>query len=107
MFVHDVNSLRSSCKLFGCVSDSRFFFCFYSGVTDDYVDIELSATSEDCQVNAELVNYLASVLQVKRTNIIVEKGLRDQIKLAIVNKNGLTVERVKRLITEAVSTGTK
>ena len=93
--------------MFGCVSDSRFFFCFYSGVTDDYVDIELSATSEDCQVNAELVNYLASVLQVKRTNIIVEKGLRDQIKLAIVNKNGLTVERVKRLITEAVSTGTK
>lgn len=60
--------------------------------------MKVGASAEDGEANVELVKYLASILQLKKTNVIVEKGSRSQIKSVLVNKNGLTIGQVKDLI---------
>ena len=77
-----------------------------SGITDvadDCVGVQIGAPARESQANAELVNYLASVLRVRKTNVIVEKGLRSRLKLVLINKNGLTVDKVRDLIEQESS----
>ena len=67
--------------------------------------MKIGAPAREIEANAELVNYLSTVLQVKKTNIIIEKGLRSQIKSVLVNKNGMTVDRARALIEKEMSKG--
>ena len=63
----------------------------------------MAAPAREGEANAELVTYLASILRLRKTNIIVEKGLRSQIKSVLVNKNGLTIDRVRGLVEQELS----
>jgi uncharacterized protein YggU (UPF0235/DUF167 family) len=63
----------------------------------------VGAPAREGEANAELVTYLASILRLRKTNIIVEKGLRSQIKSVLVNKNGLTIDRVRGLVEQELS----
>ena len=63
----------------------------------------MGAPAREGEANAELVTYLASILRLRKTNIIVEKGLRSQIKSVLVNKNGLTIDRVRGLVEQELS----
>ena len=65
--------------------------------------VQIGAPARESQANAELVNYLASVLRVRKTNVIVEKGLRSRLKLVLINKNGLTLDKVRDLIEQESS----
>ncbi|XP_028399168.1 UPF0235 protein C15orf40-like [Dendronephthya gigantea] len=74
-------------------------------ITEYSIGLQIGAPAREIEANAELVNYLARVLQVRKTNIIVEKGLRSQIKSVLVNKNGMTVDRVRALIEKEMRKG--
>ena len=67
----------------------------------------MGAPAREGEANAELVTYLASILRLRKTNIIVEKGLRSQIKSVLVNKNGLTIDRVRGLVEQELSKGSE
>jgi uncharacterized protein YggU (UPF0235/DUF167 family) len=67
----------------------------------------VGAPAREGEANAELVTYLASILRLRKTNIIVEKGLRSQIKSVLVNKNGLTIDRVRGLVEQELSKGSE
>lgn len=43
------------------------------GITDDSVGIQISAPPMEGEANAELVKYLASVLGVRKSDVIIDR----------------------------------
>ncbi|XP_068169040.1 UPF0235 protein C15orf40 homolog [Antennarius striatus] len=69
-------------------------------VSDDSVGVSIAAPPADGEANAELVRYLAEVLQLKRSHISLDKGSRYRDKLIRVDSS-LSPEEVLRRLRQA------
>ena len=64
--------------------------------------IQIAAPARAGQANYELVQFLASVLQLRKNNISIDKGLRSRIKSVIIVKSGFTPDQVTELLTQNI-----
>jgi uncharacterized protein (TIGR00251 family) len=69
------NPIRSKVKyLVFCVA-------LRSGISDEAVDINISAPPKDGEANEELIDFLSDVLGTKKSNISLSKGSKARHKL--------------------------
>ncbi|RVE72149.1 hypothetical protein OJAV_G00059070 [Oryzias javanicus] len=75
-----------------------------SGITDvsaEAVGVSIAAPPTDGEANAELIRFLAEVLDLKKSQISLSKGSRSRDKLIRVDSS-LSREEVLRRLQEAV-----
>ncbi|XP_075162125.1 UPF0235 protein C15orf40 homolog [Haematobia irritans] len=73
----------------------------HNGVTDissDGVGVQIAAPPSEGEANAELVKYLSKVLQLRKSDVSLDKGSRSRNKIIMVTKNVTTIETVKELL---------
>ncbi|XP_058807454.1 UPF0235 protein C15orf40 homolog [Phymastichus coffea] len=77
----------------------------HNNITDfseEAVGVAISAPPHEGEANAELVKYLASVLNLRKSDVIFDKGSRSRYKKIIVT--GSSLEKVtEKLKSEAAS----
>ncbi|XP_017295347.2 UPF0235 protein C15orf40 homolog [Kryptolebias marmoratus] len=71
-----------------------------TGVSAEKVDVSIAAPPTDGEANAELVRYLAGVLDLKKSHLSLDKGSRSRDKLIRVDSS-LSPEEVLRRLREA------
>ncbi|XP_001604898.2 UPF0235 protein C15orf40 homolog [Nasonia vitripennis] len=70
--------------------------------SEETVGIAISAPPQEGEANAELVKYLASILNVRKSDVTLDRGSRSRQKKVIVT--GSSVEKVtEKLKAEAAS----
>ncbi|XP_013855565.1 UPF0235 protein C15orf40 homolog [Austrofundulus limnaeus] len=71
-----------------------------TGVSADTVDVSIAAPPADGEANAELIRYLAQVLDLKKSHLSLDKGSRSRDKLIRVDSS-LSPEEVLRRLQQA------
>ncbi|XP_070828847.1 UPF0235 protein C15orf40 homolog [Chaetodon trifascialis] len=71
-----------------------------TGVSAEAVGVAIAAPPADGEANAELVRYLAEVLELKKSHIALDKGSRSRDKLLRVDSS-LSPEEVLRRLRQA------
>ncbi|XP_073328591.1 UPF0235 protein C15orf40 homolog isoform X2 [Pagrus major] len=71
-----------------------------TGVSAEAVGVAIAAPPTDGEANAELVRYLAEVLELKKSHISLDKGSRSRDKLIRVDSS-LSPEEVMRRLRQA------
>uniref|UniRef100_A0A3Q0SG25 Uncharacterized protein n=1 Tax=Amphilophus citrinellus TaxID=61819 RepID=A0A3Q0SG25_AMPCI len=72
----------------------------HSGITEvsaESVSVAISAPPTDGEANAELIRYLAEVLDMKKSHVSLDKGSRSRDKLIRVHSSLSPEEVLKRL----------
>lgn len=75
-----------------------------SSITDvgaEAIGIQIGAPPTDGEANAELVKFLAKVLNVRKSDVSLEKGSRSKDKIVFV-VSGSTVEQILQQLKNAV-----
>ena len=68
------------------------------GVLDDALKLKLQAQPIEGKANEALVRYLAKVLSVPRSTVVITHGLTSKHKLIDINVAGLTPASVELLL---------
>uniref|UniRef100_A0A3P8X4A1 Zgc:193812 n=1 Tax=Cynoglossus semilaevis TaxID=244447 RepID=A0A3P8X4A1_CYNSE len=72
----------------------------HSGITDvstEAVGVSIAAPPTDGEANAELIRFLASVLDVKKSQVSLDKGSRSRDKILTVDSSLSPEEVLRRL----------
>ncbi|XP_074651848.1 UPF0235 protein C15orf40 homolog [Tubulanus polymorphus] len=90
---------------FGLISlyDQNCSLLMYVGISEEGVGIQISAPPVDGEANAELVKFLSKLLQIRKSDVSLEKGSRSRVKTVMVTGD-LTAADVKRKLEEAIGT---
>eukprot|EP00062_Callorhinchus_milii_P026813 gi/632989371/ref/XP_007883616.1/ PREDICTED: UPF0235 protein C15orf40 homolog [Callorhinchus milii] len=72
-------------------------------VTHEAVGVAIAAPPSDGEANAELVRFLAQVLEVKKSQVTLDKGCRSREKIVKVS-GSLTLEEVHERLKSAAAT---
>ncbi|XP_059177139.1 UPF0235 protein C15orf40 homolog isoform X2 [Physella acuta] len=66
-----------------------------TGVTEEGVGVQISAPPVEGEANTELVKYISKVLDLRKSDIQLDKGSKSRNKILRVDKtSGLTVQAV-------------
>lgn len=73
-------------------------------ISDEQVEIQIAASPKDGEANAELVRYLATTLDVRRSRIVVERGSKSRLKTITISSDaGISLEDVAAKLKAACS----
>ncbi|XP_021914747.1 UPF0235 protein C15orf40 homolog isoform X2 [Zootermopsis nevadensis] len=78
-----------------------------SNITDigsEAVSVQINAPPVDGEANTELVQYLATVLGLRRSDISLDKGSRSRQKRIVVTHGTLTAEEVMNKLKHELET---
>lgn len=76
-----------------------------SGITDvgeDSIGVQISAPPVDGAANKELIRYLGEVLNLRKSDLSVEKGSKSRDKTVIIFNTSVTLSDVLAKLKEAV-----
>ncbi|XP_038676780.1 UPF0235 protein C15orf40 homolog [Scyliorhinus canicula] len=73
-------------------------------VSEGAVAVAIAAPPTDGEANAELVRYLAKVLGLKKSEVILDKGCRHREKVVKILAS-FTLEEVQEILQSAATTG--
>lgn len=79
-----------------------------NGITDisaDAIGVQIAAPPVDGEANTELVKYLSKVLQLRKSDVSLDRGSKSREKTVLVAKNSINIERAKQLIKIECDTG--
>lgn len=79
-----------------------------NGITDisaDAIGVQIAAPPVDGEANTELVKYLSKVLQLRKSDVSLDRGSKSREKIVLVAKNSIDIERAKQLIKIECDTG--
>ena len=71
-----------------------------AGFRDEVLHIKVTAPPVEGRANTELVELLSDVLQVRRSNVTIERGASGRRKIVAVS--GLTREQIIRVLSDMV-----
>ncbi|EDV26596.1 uncharacterized protein TRIADDRAFT_54758 [Trichoplax adhaerens] len=73
-------------------------------ISSDGIGIQIAAPAREGEANSELIKFLSSILKVKKSSILLDKGSKSRHKTICVNKNAdLTEKQVLELLQETLS----
>lgn len=58
------------------------------GVSDEGVDVNIAAPPKDGEANAELIDFMCGVLEVRKSSLNLEKGGKSRNKLLEISNSG-------------------
>lgn len=74
-------------------------------ILDEAVGIQIAAPPVDGEANAELVKYISKVLQLRKSDVSVDRGSKSREKTILIDKSSaITVAQVVELITKEANT---
>lgn len=79
-----------------------------NGITDistEAIGVQIAAPPLDGEANTELIKYLSKVLQLRKSDVSLDRGSKSREKTILVTKNAIDVERAKQLIKIECDTG--
>lgn len=77
----------------------------HNGVTDistDGVGVQIAAPPTEGEANAELVKYLSKVLNLRKSDVSLDKGCRSRHKIVMVSKGVATPESIKESLKKEI-----
>lgn len=69
-----------------------------SNITDispDGVDVQIAAPAREGEANGELVRYFAEVLDVRKSSISLDRGLKSRAKVLVIDSEEISLEQAK------------
>ncbi|XP_065360278.1 UPF0235 protein C15orf40 homolog [Calliphora vicina] len=77
----------------------------HNGITDistEGVGVQIAAPPSEGEANAELVKYLSKVLNLRKSDVSLDKGSRSRHKIVLVSKGVSTPETIKENILKEI-----
>ncbi|KAJ8918671.1 hypothetical protein NQ315_014991 [Exocentrus adspersus] len=72
-----------------------------TGITTEGVGVQINAPPSEGEANAELVKYMASVLGLRKSDVVFDKGFKSRSKTLKIVGN-ITLDEVKKKISEEI-----
>jgi uncharacterized protein (TIGR00251 family) len=70
-----------------------------TGMSEDGVEIKISAPPVDGEANTELISYLSKLLGIRKSDLSLDRGNKSRVKTVTIAKDcKLTLENVKEII---------
>lgn len=66
------------------VNRTSYFFNHIIGINEEGVRVNIAAPPKEGEANKELLEYLAEVIGVKKTEISLDKGSKSKSKVVVV-----------------------
>ncbi|XP_037813747.1 UPF0235 protein C15orf40 homolog [Lucilia sericata] len=77
----------------------------HNGITDistEGVGVQIAAPPSEGEANAELVKYLSKVLNLRKSDVSLDKGCRSRHKIVLVSKGVSTPETIEECIRKEI-----
>lgn len=71
-------------------------------ISSDGVGVQIAAPPTEGEANAELVKYLSKVLNLRKSDVSLDKGSRSRNKIVLVSKGVSTPEAVNEFIKKEI-----
>lgn len=75
-----------------------------TNISSEGVGVQIAAPPSEGEANAELVKYLSKVLNLRKSDVSLDKGSRSRNKVIMVSKGVTTPEAIKELIQKEIET---
>lgn len=72
-----------------------------NGITDittEAIGVQISAPPVDGEANTELVKYISKVLQLRKSDLSLDRGSKSREKVLLVVKDAISIDRATQLI---------
>lgn len=72
-----------------------------NGITDisaEAIGVQIAAPPVDGEANTELVKYISKVLQLRKSDLSLDRGSKSREKVLLIAKNTIDIERATQLI---------
>ncbi|XP_018564975.1 UPF0235 protein C15orf40 homolog [Anoplophora glabripennis] len=73
-----------------------------TGITAEGVGVQINAPPSEGEANTELVKYMASVLGLRKSDVVFDKGFKSRSKTLKIVGN-ITIDEVKKKISEEIA----
>lgn len=67
-------------------------------VSTEAVDVQIAAPPIDGEANTELIKFMSKVLQVRKSDLSLDRGSKSREKVLLLAKNTIELDRVKEII---------
>ncbi|KAM7358576.1 UPF0235 protein C15orf40 homolog [Cochliomyia hominivorax] len=77
----------------------------HNGVTDittEGVGVQIAAPPSEGEANAELVKYLSKVLNLRKSDVSLDKGCRSRHKIVLISKGVSSPEAIKESLCKEI-----
>lgn len=76
----------------------------FPDISPDGVGVQIAAPAREGEANGELVHYFAEVLDVRKTSISLDRGLKSRAKVLVIDSEEISLEQAKvKLWNEALN----
>lgn len=72
-------------------------------ISSDGVGVQIAAPPTEGEANAELVKYLSKVLNLRKSDVSLDKGSRSRNKIVLVSKGVSTPEAINDIIQKEIT----
>lgn len=80
----------------------------HNGITDisaEAIGVQIAAPPIDGEANTELVKYISKVLQLRKSDLSLDRGSKSREKLLLVAKNTIDMDQIMQLIKKECENG--
>lgn len=67
-------------------------------VADDAIGVQIAAPPIDGEANTELIKYFSKVLELRKSDLSLDRGSKSREKIILVAKNSIDIDRARQLI---------
>jgi uncharacterized protein (TIGR00251 family) len=72
------------------------------GISEDEVSVSLAAPPREGQANKELVEFMASALDLRKAEVDFDKGAKSRSKTVVINTRRFGIDEIRRKIEEQI-----
>lgn len=72
-----------------------------NGITDisaEAIGVQIAAPPIDGEANTELIKYMSKLLQLRKSDLSLDRGSKSREKVLLVAKDSITIDRATQLI---------
>lgn len=74
-----------------------------TNICENEIGIQISAPPIDGEANTELIKFLSKVLEIRKSDLSLERGSKSRHKIVIVDKeSGLGVDKITQLLNKNI-----
>jgi uncharacterized protein (TIGR00251 family) len=74
------------------------------GLTSEGIEVKIAAQPIDGEANAELILFMSKLLNVRKSDVSLDRGSKSRTKTIVVSKDcALSVDKIKEIISSNIS----
>lgn len=67
-------------------------------IADDAIGVQIAAPPIDGEANTELIKYISKLLELRKSDLTLDRGSKSREKVILVAKNSIDIDRARELI---------